>query len=282
MNKQFKKEKLLLTIYSYITTAFLGWQIVSFSSVYFQLSEKKIQYAFSQWIEVQTVYFPIAAFFLIVFFILLFTSKNINSKKFPLNYFAFKKQFVYLFILVCGILINYVLNSLDNHQNFIELLNLVFAVLCLNKLSKVFYIAEKLAWNHPTTQSTFYISAGLLGISQILILQLFEAQSFEYIILLLLIIEILRLTARFKFLAKASYETRTIAHSLLGKYGIYFGVRVVAGIFMPVAYIVYGMFSNIGFLQGVGALIIIGEFLERLLFVYISENSKAKNEQISG
>jgi len=147
---------------------------------------------------------------------------------------------------------------------------MAIAVLCLNKLSKVFYASGNIAWNHPTTQSAFYISAGLLGISQILIFQIFDSTSWEYYILILLTIEVLRLFARFKFLSKASYETRMIAHSLLGKYGIYFGVRVVAGIFMPIAYTIYSLFTESQFLPGVGALIIIGEFLERLMFVYIS------------
>ncbi|MFC2088548.1 hypothetical protein ACFLSX_03025 [Calditrichota bacterium] len=157
-------------------------------------------------------------------------------------------------------------------------MNLVFAILSLHQLSKVFYVQEKLAWYHPTTQSTFYISAMLLGISQILIFNLFETQSYEYIILILLIIEALRLTTRFRFLSKTSYETNKIARLFLGKYGIYFGVRVVVGIFMPIAYTVYSMISSVGLLQGVGALIIIGEFLERLLFVFISEITRQSND----
>ena len=63
----------------------------------------------------------------------------------------------------------------------------------------------------------------------------------------------------------------------MGKYGIYFGVRVVAGIFMPFVYIIYALYANEKLFQGVGALVIIGEFVERLLFIYLSDTPKTSN-----
>ena len=164
------------------------------------------------------------------------------------------------------------------HQNILELINLVFAILCLSQLSKIFFVKEKSAWFHPTTLSTFYISAALLGISQLLIFESlnYPFSGYAYFLLALLVIEVLRIFTRFKYLTKHCYETNMIARSLLGKYGIYFGVRVVAGIFMPFVYIIYALYANEKLFQGVGALLLIGEFIERLLFIYLSD-TKAKS-----
>ena len=165
------------------------------------------------------------------------------------------------------------------HQNILELINFVIAILCLSQLSKLFYVKEKSAWYHPTTLGTFYISAILLGISQMIVFEtvLSPFSGYAYFLLILLVIEVLRIFTRFKYLTKFSYETNMIARSLLGKYGIYFGVRVVAGIFMPFVYIIYALYANEKLFQGVGALIIIGEFIERLLFIYLSNTTIQKS-----
>ncbi len=278
MKNQFKFENFLLTIYSYLATAFLGWQILSFFGVYFQSNEKKIQISLSQWLDVQVVYLPIITICIIILITSLFLNKNIRSGKYILNRPALNKHLVYLLLLFAGIGINFVLS----HKNILELVNLVLAILSLHQLSKLFFVQNKISWYHPTTQGGFYLSAGLLGISQILIFGVFSETSYSNLIIILLVIEAMRLTARFRFLSKFSKETNIIARSLLGRYGIYFGVRVVAGIFMPLAYTVYSMITNAELLRGVGALIIIGEFLERLLYIYISGSQEAKNDQLVG
>ncbi len=273
MNDQYKLEKFYLTIYSYLITLFLGWQIFSFINIYFQLNDNRIQFSFHQWMGVQQSYLPIIIIVIILISIFLITNKSIKQKKYPINYKAFKLHLTWLSVLILGAVTNYILYIFQLQQNILELINLIVAILCLNQLSKIFYVKEKSAWYHPTTQSTFYISAALLGISQILILEMlnYSYSSYAYFILLILTLEILRIIARFKYLTKFSYETNMIARSLLGRYGIYFGVRVVAGIFMPIVYIIYALYANEKLFQGVGALLLIGEFIERLLFVYLSD-----------
>ena len=273
MNDQNKSEKFYLTIYSYLITLFLGWQIFSFINIYFQLNDNRIQFSFHQWMGVQQSYLPIIIIVIILISIFLITNKSIKQKKYPINYKAFKLHLTWLSVLILGAVTNYILYIFQLQQNILELINLIVAILCLNQLSKIFYVKEKSAWYHPTTQSTFYISVALLGISQILILEMlnYSYSSYAYFILLILTIEILRIIARFKYLTKFSYETNMIARSLLGRYGIYFGVRVVAGIFMPIVYIIYALYANEKLFQGVGALLLIGEFIERLLFVYLSD-----------
>ena len=278
MNNKNNLENLLITIYTYTITAFLGWQIFSFINIYFQLNQNRIQFSFQQWMTIQYSYFPVISVFIIVLLVLLFTRKSIKQKQFPFNYLAFKLHIIYLSVLIAGVLINYILYIYQMHQNILELINLVFAILCLSQLSKIFFVKEKSAWFHPTTLSTFYISSALLGISQLLIFESlnYPFSGYAYFLLALLVIEILRIFTRFKYLTKRSYETNMIARSLLGKYGIYFGVRVVAGIFMPFVYIIYALYANEKLFQGVGALLLIGEFIERLLFIYLSD-TKAKS-----
>ncbi len=268
-------DNLIITIYSYTVTAFLGWQIFSFINVYFQLNQNRIQFSVQQWMGIQINYFPVTAVIVIALFVLLFNRNVIKQKQFPINYFAFRMHIIYLSVLIAGAIVNYILHIYQMHQNIIELINFALAILCLSQFSKLFYVKEKSAWFHPTTLSTFYIAAALLGISQLLIFESinYPFTGYAYFLLVLLVIEVLRIFTRFKYLTKFSYETNIIARSLLGKYGIYFGVRVVAGIFMPFVYIIYALNANEKLFQGVGALLLIGEFIERLLFFYLSDTT---------
>jgi len=279
MNKKNSIENLLLTIYVYIVTAFLGWQIFSFINIYFQLNQKRIQFAFQQWMEVHSSYFPVVITLIIVLFLLLSARKSIKQKQYPINYIAFRMHIIYLSILMVGILINYFLYINQMHQNILELLNIVVAILCLSQVSKLFFVKEKSTWYHPTTLGSIYISTILLGISQMVIFETvsYPFSGYAYFLLLLLVIELLRIFTRFKYLTKFNYETNMIARSLLGRYGIYFGVRIVAGIFMPFVYIIYALYANEKLFQGVGALILIGEFIERLLFIYLSNTTLPKS-----
>jgi len=266
-------ENLLITIYSYVVNAFLGWNILSFINIYFQLNQNRIQFSFQQWMAVQYNYFPIAGIVIVLLFIILISKNSIRQKQFTINYLAFKFHAIYLVLFIVGALINYILCIYQSHQNILELINFIIAIMCLSQLSKVFYIKEITAWYHPTTLSTFYISAALLGFSQLVIFKIISTpfSGYVYFLLLLMVIEVFRIFTRFKYLSKFSYETNMIARSLLGKYGIYFGVRVIAGIFMPFVYIIYAIFANDKLFQGVGMLLLIGEFIERLLFIYLSD-----------
>jgi hypothetical protein len=261
------------TIFSYTITLFLGWQIFSFINVYFQLNESRIQFTFQQWMEIQISYLPAVITVIIIFCILLIANKSIQQKMYSVNYKAFKMLLIWLLFLIIGSFTNYILFIFQLQQNFLELINLIFAILSLIQLSKLFFTKEKLSWYHPTTISTFYISVALLGISQMLVFETLNKPytGYAYLLLILLTLEVLRIFARFKYLTKSSYETNQIARSLLGRYGIYFGVRVVAGVFMPIVYIIYALYANEKLFQGVGALLLIGEFIERLMFVYLSE-----------
>jgi len=227
---------------------------------------------------VHYTYFPVAAIVITILTILLLSRESIRQKQVSINYSAFRLQIIWLSLLIAGALINYILYIYNLHQNILDLINLVFAILCLIQLSKLFFVKEKSAWYHPTTLSTFYISTALLGISQLLVFETLNNpfSGYAYLLLIILVIEVLRIFTRFKYLTKFSYETNMIARSLLGKYGIYFGVRVVAGIFMPFVYIIYALYSNDKLFQGVGALLIIGEFIERLLFIYLSNTTAQK------
>ena len=273
MNKPNNLVNFYSIIFSYTITLFLGWQIFSFINVYFQLNESRIQFAFQQWMVIQIRYLPSVIMVIILACILLLTYKSIQQKKFPINYKAFKMLLIWLLLLILGSFTNYILFIFQSQQNFLDLINLIFAILCLNQLSKLFYIKEKLSWYHPTTISSIYISAALLGISQMLVFETLNKPftGYAYLLLILLTLEVLRIFARFKYLTKSSFETNQIARSLLGRYGIYFGVRVVSGIFMPIVYIIYALYANEKLFQGVGALLLIGEFIERLMFVYLSE-----------
>ena len=197
MNKQNKVENFYLTVFSYIISLFLGWQIFSFINIFFQLNEKRIQFSFEQWMGVQYTYFPIISIILILLGIVLLNRNAIKQKHYLLNYPALKSMITWLAILIGGVFVNYLLFNFDIEQNFVELINFILAILCLNQLSKIFYVKNKLAWYHPTTQGSIIISILLLGISQMLIFETinYPFTGYAYLLLILLIIEILRILA---------------------------------------------------------------------------------------
>lgn len=262
----------IVTIYTYLVSAFLGWQIFSFINIYFQLNQNRIELSFQKWMAIQTNYFPIVALILILLLGLLFK----YSKNYHFNYIIFRRHILYLIGVLVFSFLNYILYIFNLHQNIFELINFIFVVLCLQQLSKLFYIKEKATWFHQTTIGAFYISAILLGISQLILFELitYPFTGYAYSLLVVLTIEILRIFMRFKYLTKFNYETNQIARLLLGKYGIYFGVRVIVGIFMPVVYTFYALYTNDKLIMGVGVLLVIGELLERILFIYLSGSIK--------
>ena len=133
--------------------------VFSFINIYFQPNENRIQFAFQQWMGIQYNYFPIIALILIIVGTVLLTTKSVKKKRYPINYPALRSMLTWLSILIIGICVNYILFNFGLQQNILELINLIVAIICLNQLSKLFYLKEKLTWFHPTTRSSFFISA---------------------------------------------------------------------------------------------------------------------------
>ena len=90
-------------------------------------------------------------------------------------------------------------------------------------------------------------------------------------ILILLIFDTLILYSRFRYLSKFSSATNRIARRLLGPYLLYFGSRVIVGIFMPIIYLIYALIFSTITIKGTGILLLVGTFLGWALFIFVVE-----------
>jgi hypothetical protein len=141
----------------------------------------------------------------------------------------------------------------------------------LTATGNLVYDAGRDEWRHPTTLTQFLISALLAGGGLMLIVYP-EVQNQTWITILLLtaiMFDLLIFLARFRFLAGATAELRALARALLGGYVIYTGVRLIAGSFIPMVYLVRGLFSSYAAPEATGLLLLTGVFLNMILMVLI-------------
>jgi DMSO reductase anchor subunit len=153
-----------------------------------------------------------------------------------------------------------------------ELITFIFAIWVLKRWGTVFYHSKVAAWKHPTTHGSFFVSGLLNGVALLSLLHLQEVKSgtLYFILVILLAFDLLIVFARFQYLAKSGEMTNRIARSLMGRQILYFGSRIIIGIFMPAIFILYNIIRGEGDLKGVEILILLGTLIDRYLFVDIA------------
>jgi hypothetical protein len=124
-------------------------------------------------------------------------------------------------------------------------------------------------WNHPTTsggiiQGTFAtglsIGLGLYPESQL-------QNTLGRWLLIVLVLEILTLWSRVRFLSRANLNTRTSLKTILGSHLILFGIRFIFGLIMPLVYLLWVLLLSSSIpLQPVILMVLVGEISERILF----------------
>jgi len=129
------------------------------------------------------------------------------------------------------------------------------------------------AWNHPTTSGGIIQGTAAIGLS--IGLGIFpEPQlqnSLGWWLLMVLVLEILTLWSRFRFLSRANFSTRNSLKTILGSHLILFGIRFIFGLIMPLAYLTWVMLiSSTIPLHPVVMMVLVGEISERILF-YVSD-----------
>ncbi len=129
------------------------------------------------------------------------------------------------------------------------------------------------AWRHPTT-SGFVLMSGFILAGGVIILQ---GEFVEYTdtlltgLAILLIMELLILFARFRFLTHSDQNMRRIAERMLGTNILIFGGFIISGIFIPLVLIFFSMLVQPISEQGIAVLIIFGAICERYLFFFVTE-----------
>ncbi len=133
-----------------------------------------------------------------------------------------------------------------------------------------FYIfgANRPAWRHPTTAGVFSQSVTALTVAWGFLFFSEPAlhRTLGFILLVTILLRILTMWSRLRYLNRASQVTRQTVQLLLNRFFMLFTVRFVFGLAMPLVYLVWGLwFSALPF-QVVALMILVGELSDRILF----------------
>jgi hypothetical protein len=94
-----------------------------------------------------------------------------------------------------------------------------------------------------------------------------DSDLLQIILVVLLGIDLLIVFARFQFLSKPGETTRKIARNLMGRNLLYFGARIILGIFMPAIFLIYNIIRGEGDVKGIEILVLLGILIDRYLFI---------------
>jgi DMSO reductase anchor subunit len=180
-----------------------------------------------------------------------------------------QKQILLQNIFLVILFFNYLSIILKLHLEVFELISFIFAIWVLKRWGTVFYQSKIAGWRHPTTHGAFFVHAILLGTALLNMLQPEDIDSdlLQIILVVLLGIDLLIVFARFQFLSKPGETTRKIARNLMGRNLLYFGARIILGIFMPAIFLIYNIIRGEGDVKGIEILVLLGILIDRYLFI---------------
>jgi len=257
------KKSLLLAIsdgvfsfYIYYSNLLLGWQLVSFVYLYQSTSSAEILNRLTQWVTFQPYLIGIGALITIIMLIIHRFSPIVHLQHIQ----GLPKHVMVQNVFLALLFINYLTIVLKFHLEVFELISFFFAIWVLIRWGSVFYHSKVQSWQHPTTHGSFFVSGLLNGLALLSLFHLGGVESFTlYIILVILLsFDLLIIFARFQYLSKSGDVTKQIARNMMGKQILYFGSRIIIGIFMPAIFILYMMLIAKEEIIGVGLLILVG------------------------
>lgn len=205
----------------------------------------------------------------------LFLYQKLVSRKGQLNnilfipFFSKRNEIYFLMgieILWISIVVSVKYNLSFEILHFITFIYSLFII--LRMAYRLTFMTDRPSWQHPTTAGSLVEGTFALGIVMGLIL--FKEKNlqslFEWLLLIILVLEGLTIWNRFKFLHTKSAETRMAIQMMLGSHLTLFGVRFIFGIIMPLVYIIWGLFIRDLPPHPLLLMILVGELAERILF----------------
>jgi DMSO reductase anchor subunit len=254
----------VFSIYVYYSTLLLGWQLVSFIYLYQSTDAGEILDRLEGWSIFGPYLIGVGAIITILLLILQRFSLIIHLQQIKGLPKLVTIQNLFLVILF----FNNLAIKLNIHLDVFELIAFIFAIWLLSKWGSVYYNTKLAAWMHPTTHGSFFIASLLIGCTLVSIFNLVSIDSplLQYFLLILLTFDLFIVYARFQYLSKSDQTTIRIARKLMGSQILYFGTRIIIGIFMPAIFILYMILISGGELRGVEILILVGTFIDRVLF----------------
>jgi hypothetical protein len=251
--------------YIYYANLLIGWQIVSFIYLYQSTDTLEISKRLEKWFVFEPYLIGIGALITILLLILHRFVPLIHLKVIQ----GLPRQIMIQTFFLVDLFFNFLTIELNVHLDVFELFAFIFALWTLLKWGSIFYNAGLAGWMHPTTYGSFFVTALLLGCSFLSLFNLSgnDTSLLYYFLLVLLTFDLLIVYARFHYLSNFSQATVQIARKLMGSHILYFGARIILGIFMPAIFILYMVLINGGEIKGVEILILVGTIIDRFLFV---------------
>lgn len=184
-------------------------------------------------------------------------------------FFSKRKGIYFLFgieILWIIIILSVKFNLSFEILHFITFIYSLFFI--LRMAYRLTFMTDRSSWQHPTTAGS--LAEGTFALGIIMGLILFKGKNlqylFEWLLLIILVLEGLTIWNRFKFLSTKSAETRRAIQMMLGSHLTLFGVRFIFGIIMPLVYIIWTLFIRDLPPHPLLLMILVGELVERILF----------------
>ena len=255
----------IFSFYVYYSNLLLGWQFVSFIFIYQSTDPGDILNRVDKCSAFSPYLLSIGALLSIIILIL----QRLSPISYLHNVRDFPKVMIVQNLFLILLFFNYLTVILNIHLDIFELTAFVFSFWLLIKWGAMFYNSKKSGWTHPTSHGAFFISALLLGCSLLSMFNLIRIEHtvLQYFLIVLLILDLFIVYARFQYLTKFNRETLKIARKLMGKQILLFGTRIIMGIFMPLIFIFYMILINGDGPRGVEVLILIGILIDKFLFL---------------
>lgn len=254
-----------LFIYIFYSIVFIGWQLASFIYIYSSMDQVLIT---NRLLSVSFYQVYLIGIAILLTLLMVFLNGFVNSESAGFQILT-RRQMILQSIYIAMIFTDYLLMKSTFHLQVIELIVFLLSLWVLKQWGSNFFNSKRPEWQHPTTYGSVFSSAVLSGCA---LLSIFHFNGVDHsrihtIILILLVVEVLILYARFQYLSKASPHTNQIARKLFGSQILLFGLRIIVGIFMPAIFIIFRMIKNGEPVEGIGVLILIGTALDRYLFL---------------
>ncbi|MBD3224597.1 MAG: hypothetical protein GF313_07700 [Caldithrix sp.] len=179
---------------------------------------------------------------------------------------ALLSNFNLFLIFVFGLYLLYSIRQFDVTLRLADLIWALFAVYLIYAFQSRLRQHGYPAWQNVTTTVTLML--GVLKAAIFFFIWVSADKTIIYVLLVLLLTELFIVFLKFAMLNRFSQETRQTGRILLTDYSFLFGSRLILGIFIPLVYTFYQLFTGNVQLRFLAIFLLIGEILERYLFVY--------------
>ncbi len=175
------------------------------------------------------------------------------------------------------VLIKFLLFLFEVNLHVLALISAATAIFLFFQIGHLLYNSKILAWQHPTTSGYVLVSGLLLASTIIILSDQYSQYQMSMLVWLgiLLVMDLVILFARFRFLTKSDQITRNLAAKLLSDHILLFGGYIIAGIFIPLVFIFYTFWVNPVSQQAIVILVTLGVLSERYIFIIVTGQGKS-------